>query len=200
MTWMILGAVAVGIAAGYWLLPEVMGPYLNPITTTSLYLLLFGIGIDLGRQREVWGKLWSMGWKVLLLPVLVALGSLAGAALSGLILGLPFNESTAIGAGFGWYSLSGVLIAEIYHVETGALAFMTNVARELLTFLSVPLVARYIGRFSAVAPGGATTMDTTLPLITKATDADMAVIAFINGSVLSTLVPLLVPFFIHLKF
>ncbi|WP_333542383.1 lysine exporter LysO family protein [Desulforamulus ruminis] len=197
---MILGAVAVGIAAGYWLLPEVMGPYLNPITTTSLYLLLFGIGIDLGRQREVWGKLWSMGWKVLLLPVLVALGSLAGAALSGLILGLPFNESTAIGAGFGWYSLSGVLIAEIYHVETGALAFMTNVARELLTFLSVPLVARYIGRFSAVAPGGATTMDTTLPLITKATDADMAVIAFINGSVLSTLVPLLVPFFIHLKF
>ncbi|WP_238446424.1 lysine exporter LysO family protein [Desulforamulus ruminis] len=197
---MILGAVAVGIAAGYWLLPEVMGPYLNPITTTSLYLLLFGIGIDLGRQREVWGKLWSMGWKVLLLPVLVALGSLAGAAVSGLILGLPFNESTAIGAGFGWYSLSGVLIAEIYHVETGALAFMTNVARELLTFLSVPLVARYIGRFSAVAPGGATTMDTTLPLITKATDADMAVIAFINGSVLSTLVPLLVPFFIHLKF
>ncbi len=195
-----MGAVAVGIAAGYWLLPEVMGPYLNPITTTSLYLLLFGIGIDLGRQREVWGKLWSMGWKVLLLPVLVALGSLAGAALSGLILGLPFNESTAIGAGFGWYSLSGVLIAEIYHVETGALAFMTNVARELLTFLSVPLVARYIGRFSAVAPGGATTMDTTLPLITKATDADMAVIAFINGSVLSTLVPLLVPFFIHLKF
>ncbi|AEG59612.1 protein of unknown function DUF340 membrane [Desulforamulus ruminis DSM 2154] len=195
-----MGAVAVGIAAGYWLLPEVMGPYLNPITTTSLYLLLFGIGIDLGRQREVWGKLWSMGWKVLLLPVLVALGSLAGAAVSGLILGLPFNESTAIGAGFGWYSLSGVLIAEIYHVETGALAFMTNVARELLTFLSVPLVARYIGRFSAVAPGGATTMDTTLPLITKATDADMAVIAFINGSVLSTLVPLLVPFFIHLKF
>ena len=195
-----MGAVAVGIAAGYWLLPEVMGPYLNPITTTSLYLLLFGIGIDLGRQREVWSKLWSMGWKVLLLPVLVALGSLAGAAVSGLILGLPFNESTAIGAGFGWYSLSGVLIAEIYRVETGALAFMTNVARELLTFISVPLVARYIGRFSAVAPGGATTMDTTLPLITKATDADMAVIAFINGSVLSTLVPLLVPFFIHLKF
>lgn len=197
---MILGAVAVGIAAGYWLLPEVMGQYLNSITTTSLYLLLFGIGIDLGRQREVWSKLWSMGWKVLLLPVLVALGSLAGAAVSGLILGLPFNESTAIGAGFGWYSLSGVLIAEIYHVETGALAFMTNVARELLTFISVPLVARYVGRFSAVAPGGATTMDTTLPLITKATDADMAVIAFINGSVLSTLVPLLVPFLIHLKF
>lgn len=200
MTWVILGAVFFGIALGHWLVPEGFVQYLDTITTTALYLLLLGIGVDLGRQREVWARLWNMGWKVLLLPFLVAVGSLTGAAVSGIFLGLPFNESTAIGAGFGWYSLSGVLIAEIYKVETGALAFITNVARELLTFITVPLVARYIGRLSTVAPGGATTMDTTLPLITKATDTDMAVIAFINGSVLSALVPLLVPFFIHLKF
>lgn len=199
MTWMILSAVAMGITMGHWLLPSDFVQHLNLITTTALYLLLFGIGIDLGHQREVWARLWAMGWKVLWLPVLVALGSLAGSAVSGALLGLPFNESAAIGAGFGWYSLSGVLIAEIYKVETGALAFITNVARELLTFITVPLVARYVGRLSAVAPGGATTMDTTLPLITKAAGADMAVIAFINGSVLSTLVPLLVPFFINLK-
>ncbi|RYD05635.1 membrane protein [Desulforamulus aquiferis] len=173
--------------------------YLNNITTIALYLMLFGIGVDLGRQREVWLRLWAMGWKILMLPLLVAIGSLAGAAVSGYILGLPFNESTAIGAGFGWYSLSGILISEIYNVETGALAFMTNVARELLTFISVPLVARYIGRLSTIAPGGATTMDTTLPIITRATDSDMAIIAFINGSVLSTMVPILVPFLIKLN-
>ena len=199
MTWIILGSVGIGLALGHWLLPEQLVQYLDTITTTALYLMLFGIGIDLGRQKEVWVRLWNMGWKVLWLPILIATGSLAGAAVAGLLIGLPFNESTAIGAGFGWYSLSGVLIAEIYNVETGALAFITNVARELLTFLLVPLVARYIGRFSAVAPGGATAMDTTMPVITKATGSDMAVIAFISGSVLTTLVPILVPFLIQLK-
>lgn len=200
MTWLILGAVTVGIILGHWFLPENASGLMDNVTTGALYLLLFGIGVELGRQREVWLRLWAMGWRVLMLPVLVAVGSLSGAALAGLFLGLPFNESTAIGAGFGWYSLSGVLISEVYNVETGALAFITNVARELLTFVTVPLVARYIGRISAVAPGGATTMDTTLPLITRVTDSDMAVIAFINGSILSTMVPLLVPFLIQLKF
>ncbi|AQS59748.1 lysine exporter LysO family protein [Desulforamulus ferrireducens] len=199
MTWLILGSVAMGLALGHWLFPQQLVQYLDTVTTTALYLMLFGIGIDLGRQKEVWLKLWQMGWKVLWIPFLIATGSLAGAALAGLFLGLPFNESTAIGAGFGWYSLSGVLIAEMYNVETGALAFITNVTRELLTFLVVPLVARYIGRFSAVAPGGATAMDTTLPVITKAAGNDMAVVAFISGSVLTTLVPILVPFFINLK-
>lgn len=188
-----------GLALGHWWLPEQMASHLDTITTTALYLLLFGIGIDLGRQKEVWLRLWQMGWRVLLLPLLIAVGSLAGAAASGLFLGLPFNESTAIGAGFGWYSLSGVLIAEIYNVESGALAFITNVARELLTFISVPFIARYVGRLSTVAPGGATAMDTTLPVITKATDSDMAIIAFISGSVLTTLVPILVPFLINMK-
>ncbi|MEG6521453.1 lysine exporter LysO family protein [Desulfotomaculum sp. 1211_IL3151] len=199
MTWIILGAVVLGIALGNWIIPEQYVQHMGGVTTTALYLLLFAIGIDLGRQKEVWIRLWNMGWRIVLLPLLVAVGSLAGASITGLFIGLPFNEASAIGAGFGWYTLSGVLLTEIYNVETGTLAFITNVARELLTFITVPLVARHIGRLSAVAPGGATTMDTTLPLITKATGSDMAVIAFINGSILTALVPLLVPFLINLS-
>ncbi|SHH05303.1 lysine exporter LysO family protein [Desulforamulus hydrothermalis] len=199
MTWLIPGSVILGLALGHWLMPDRLAEHLDAITRTALYLLLFGIGIDLGRQKEVWRQLWRMGCKILMLPALIAIGSLAGAAVAGWLLGLPFHEATAIGAGFGWYSLSGVLLAEIYNVETGALAFMTNVARELLTFMVVPLVARYIGRFSAVAPGGATAMDTTLPVVTRYAGTEMAVIAFITGSVLSTLVPILVPFLIKLK-
>ena len=198
MTWIILGAVALGIALGHWLIPEQYIQHMGGITTTALYLLLFTIGIDLGRQKEIWIRLWHMGWRIFLLPLLVAVGSLAGASITGLFIGLPLNEASAIGAGFGWYTLSGVLLAKIYNVETGTLALITNMARELLTFVTVPLVARYIGKFAAVAPGGATTMDTTLPLVTKATDSDMAIIAFINGSILTALVPVLVPFFINL--
>ena len=198
MTWFVVGAILFGVIMGRWFIPEAFTPYIDPVTTLALCAMLVGIGIDIGSKRETWGKLWEMGVKVFLVPVLVAAGSLAGAAAGGTIMGMPINESTAIGAGFGWYSLSGVLLAKIYSVETGALAFLTNVARELIAFLIIPLLAaRSIG-VVAVAPGGATTMDTTLPLIAGVTDPETAIIAVVNGLVLSSMVPVLVPLFISL--
>jgi uncharacterized membrane protein YbjE (DUF340 family) len=78
-------------------------------------------------------------------------------------------------------------------VELGALAFIANVLRELLAIICIPLAARYLGSLVAIAPGGATTMDTTLPLIAEATQNEATVAAFINGAILSALVPILIP-------
>ncbi|MFZ5643002.1 MAG: lysine exporter LysO family protein [Bacillota bacterium] len=198
MTFLVLGAILVGMILGRWFIPADMTGYIDPVTTAALCVMLVGIGMDIGSKRETWGRLWKMGMKVLLVPLLVAVGSLAGAVAGGAIISLPFNESAAIGAGFGWYSLSGVLLAKIYSVETGALAFLTNVFRELIAFLIIPfLAARYSG-VVAVAPGGATTMDTTLPLIARVTDPETAIVALVNGLVLSSLVPVLVPLLIKL--
>jgi uncharacterized membrane protein YbjE (DUF340 family) len=127
----------------------------------------------------------------------VALGSIAGSVLGGFVLGLPINESSAIGAGFGWYSLSAIVLSK-YSAEVGALAFITNVCREVFALVSIPYIARYIGKLEAIAPAGATAMDTSLPIISKATDANTAVISFITGVVLSTLVPILVPILISI--
>ncbi len=198
MTWLILASVAVGVALGYWVVPADLVAHLDTLTSAALFVLLLGVGIDLGQQKEVWARLWKMGWRVLLVPLLVAIGSIAGAVMVGLALGMPVNESSAVGAGFGWYSLSGVLLAKIYSVELGALAFITNVARELMAFVTIPLIAKYIGKYSAIAPAGATSMDTTLPIISRSTDADTAVVSFINGSILTALVPILVPLVIRI--
>ncbi|MEG6616480.1 lysine exporter LysO family protein [Peptococcaceae bacterium 1198_IL3148] len=198
MTGIILASVGVGVALGYWVIPDALVGYLDTMTSVALFILLFTVGVELGQQKETWAKLMKMGWRVILVPILVAIGSVAGAVVVGYFMGMPLNESSAIGAGFGWYSLSGVLLAKIYSVELGALAFVTNVARELMAFLLIPLVAKYVGQYSAIAPGGATTMDTTLPVISKSTNSDIAVVAFINGSVLTALVPMLVPMLIKL--
>ncbi|SFQ99241.1 lysine exporter LysO family protein [Desulfoscipio geothermicus] len=198
MTVLVIGAILAGVMLGYWLLPPDITTHLDTVTTVALCLMLVGVGMDLGSQRQTWLRLRALGWKVLLVPALVALGSLAGAVAGGGLLGLPVNESSAIGAGFGWYSLSGVLIAKIYSVETGALAFLTNISRELLAFVLIPALAVRLGHLVAVSPGGATTMDTTLPLIARSTDADTTVIAVVNGTTLSALVPFLVPLLIHL--
>lgn len=198
MTSLVLGAILFGIILGHWFIPAGAADHLDSVTTAALCIMLVGVGIDIGSRRETWGRLWRMGVRVLLVPVLVAAGSLAGAVAGGAFLGMPLNEAAAIGAGFGWYSLSGVLLAKIHNVETGALAFLTNVARELISFVVIPVLAARAGRMAAVAPGGATTMDTTLPLIARATDPETALVALVNGMVLSSLVPFLVPLLISL--
>ncbi|WP_366922734.1 lysine exporter LysO family protein [Metallumcola ferriviriculae] len=198
MTLLVLAAVIGGIVSGVFLPPSSVG-LLDNLTTVALTILLVGIGIDLGQNKDTILKdLKKLGWHILYIPILVALGSILGTAVSGVIIGIPLNEAAAIGAGFGWYSLSGVLLAKLHSVETGALAFLTNVSREVIALLLIPLIANRFGFLTSIAPGGATTMDTTLPLIAKSTDRNTAVIAFVNGLVLSALVPILVPLLIHL--
>jgi uncharacterized membrane protein YbjE (DUF340 family) len=85
------------------------------------------------------------------------------------------------------------MISQMGHVELGALAFLVNLLRELLAFVLIPLVASHLGNIPAIAPGGATTMDTTLPLIAEVTDSEGVVAALISGAVLSALVPVLIP-------
>jgi len=193
-----VGAVVLGMVWGRWFLPASLAGHLELVTNIALGLMLVGVGIELGSKRSTWSRLCVLGWRVLLVPLAVGIGSLAGAVGAGLMLNLPFNESSAIGAGFGWYSLSGVLIAQIYDVQVGALAFLTNVIRELMAFMLIPVLAVKMSKLMAVAPGGATTMDTTLPVISRATDADTTIIALVNGTSLSLLVPVLVPVLISL--
>jgi len=165
MSLIIFLSVIFGILIGYFLLQPEYYSWIDPLTNYSLAVLLFGVGIDIGASREILADLKLMGWKILALPILIALGSLFGAVISGFILGFEASEAAAVGAGFGWYSLSGVLISKLHSAELGSLAFLANVFRELMTVILLPFVVKYFGSLAAVAPGGATTMDVTLPLV-----------------------------------
>jgi uncharacterized membrane protein YbjE (DUF340 family) len=98
----------------------------------------------------------------------------------------------AAAAGFGWYSLAPTLLAP-YSLTVSAVAFLSNVLRELLSILTVPLVARRVGYVECAALPGAAAMDTVLPVIVGATSQRNTVWAFSSGVVLSLLVPVLVP-------
>lgn len=198
MSFLIFGSVILGILAGYFLLNGSEQAWLDPLTNYSLAVLLFGVGIDIGASREIITDLKLMGWRLLVIPILIALGSLVGALISGFVFGFAAGESAAVGAGFGWYSLSGVLISKLHSAELGSLAFLSNVFRELLTVMILPLVVRYFGSLAAVAPGGATTMDVTLPLVKESGGEAVVIPAFVSGAVLSTLVPILVPLFLNI--
>lgn len=197
MTVIIMLTVFLGIAFGYLAFPVDMLSYTDYIMDFGLCLLLLLVGIDIGRQKNVLQDIKHMGFSIILVPILIALGSIVGAIAGGLVIGMPMNESSAIGGGLGWYSISAVLLSE-YSTEISAIAFLSNVMREIIAILAIPFIAKFIGYMESVAPSGATAMDTTLPIITKYTDSKTAVLAFITGVVLSLLVPILVPLLIGL--
>ena len=177
-------------------MPADVSGFLDSASTYMLLLLLFSVGIDTGLNKAVFTRIRELGFRILLIPFGIALGSLCGGVVTAFLLSLPAKEGLAISAGLGWYSLSGVLITEAGNPVGGTIAFLANVFREMLTFVIVPFVASHLNYYSAIAPAGATSMDTTLGIISKNTNGTIAVLAFVNGIVCTLLVPILVPLFL----
>lgn len=197
MSFKIILAVVLGIGAGYYVLPSYVLQYTDYVLDIGLCLLLFFVGIDIGKNKDVLDKIKKIGFRVLLVPAMIIIGSISGSIAAGFILGIPLNEAGAVGAGLGWYSLSSMMLAT-YSSKLSALAFISNVTREIIALLTIPFIAKHIGDIESVAPAGATSMDTSLPLIASSTNPQTAIIAFISGVILSTLVPLLVSIIIKL--
>lgn len=153
--------------------------------------------MDLGRQKDVINDIKKVGISIFVVPIMTVVGTLFGASLGGLILSIPIKEAAAVGAGFGWYTFSAVALAD-YSAELGAAAFISNVLRELLAIIVIPFIASKIGYLEAIAPAGATAMDTVLPVVVRCTNSRIAVFSFVSGCTLSLLVPILVPFIISL--
>ncbi len=164
-------------------------------TLYALYALLFLVGVGVGSSTDTLIILRRVNWKIVLVPVVVIAGTLLGAALVAQFLpGITVREGTAVGAGFGYYSLSSVVISQLHSETLGVVALLANIMREMLTLLLTPLLTRYLGKLAPIAAGGATAMDTTLPIITRFTGSEYAVIAVFSGLVLTVLVPFLLLF------
>ena len=191
LTKWIVGAVALGMLAGYFLVPDAVVAYCGQVIDLGLYLLLFLVGMDMGRQGTVVSDIKTAGFKVLLIPVAVAAGSLAAAALVGLALEIGPKDAMAVAAGFGWYSLAPSLLAP-YSLPVSAVCFLANVMREVFAILAIPLVARRIGFVESVALPGAAAMDTVLPVVIGSTHERITIYSFTSGVILSLAVPLLV--------
>lgn len=166
------------------------------VSAYVLYALMFCVGITLGNDRTLAGRVRRLDPRLALLPVATAIGTLAGAALAAPLLAeWSLTDSLAVGAGFGYYSLSSIFIADFRGPELATIALLCNVMREIFTLLAAPLVARWCGPLAAVSIGGATTFDTTLPIITQAAGRPYAVVSVFHGCVLDFSVPFLVTFF-----
>ena len=198
-TLILVVTVVLGMVSGRFLLPRAVVPHCGQIITFGLYLLLFLVGLDMGRQEGMLKSIRQAGLGVLLVPVAVMVGTFVVTALVGLLLPMGPKDCVAAAAGFGWYSLAPTLLAP-YSLSVSATAFLSNILHELFSIVLVPVVAQRLGYIEAVALPGATAMDTVLPVVVSATDQRMAIYSFTSGAVLSLSVPFFVPAIVALPF
>jgi len=189
-------AVIVGILLGYFT-KSYINFDISLLIQFGLYLLLFFIGIDIGKNDNILNDLKKLNKKVLFLPFITIISSLAGGAVASMLLSLSIGESVAISAGMGWYSFSAIELSKV-SVELGGIAFLANIFRELLAIFFIPVIAKKIGSFESVSIAGATAMDSVLPIINKSNPAEISIISFYSGLIISIVVPILIPILVNI--
>lgn len=199
----VVGFFVLGCVLGWsGLLPDVI--LKNDSTVYVLYLLMFQVGLSIGSDKKLKEILGSIRPKLLLVPLATIIGTLTFSALAGLLLSRwSVFECMAVGSGFAYYSLSSILITELKEpllgvqlaTELGTIALISNILREIMALLGAPLFVKYFGRLAPICAGGATTMDTTLPIITRYSGKDLVFVAIFHGILVDFTVPFFVSFF-----
>ena len=162
------------------------------VTTVLLFILLFLVGVQMVQGKADMLIVIRQPISVIL-PLLTVAGSLLGGWGLGSILSLTSGEALAISAGFGWYSLSGVLIAEMGNPVLGSVAFLSNLIREIIACVTIPILAGFKQPHAAISVGGATSMDVTLPLVEHSCGPEYVPLSLAHGILLTIAVPFLVP-------
>lgn len=197
MTKKILIVLVLGILSGLFIMPDAFYNNSGLLLDIGLCLLLFFVGIDLGSNKDIFRNLKNVGFKILIVPFATIIGSLTGGIVCSIIFDIDLFGSLAIASGLSWYTLSAIIITPISS-ELGTVAFLSNVFREVMAFVAIPFIAKHIGYLETIAAGAAISMDTGLPMVTKNTNQEVAVISFISGVILSLAVTVLVPIFVGL--
>lgn len=189
-----------GLLFGYLFLDTGVKNTLDLILMSALDVMIFIAGIEIGSNRGILKRICNLHSALLALaiPLAVACGSICGALLLGHIAGLSAYDSLLVGGGLGWYSFSSVVISAMYSTEIGTVAFLANMMREISGFFLIPLLVR-VHKFLVLAPSGAATMDSGLPVVIKYTNLHVGMYSFINGLVLTLIVPVLISWLLSLR-
>lgn len=195
------------IIVSFFVIGIVLGLYIDSlqviiesdITTCVLYLLMFVVGVGIGCDKAMLNALKKQNIKVILLPLGTIVGTLVGAmVVYPLVLNMELKDVLAVSSGFAYYSLSSILLTEYRGVEVGTIALITNIIREIFTILFAGVLVKVFGRLSLISAAGATSLDTSLPIVARFSGNDLIVLSIFHGLILELSVPILVTIFAEL--
>lgn len=181
----------IALGAGYGL-AELSNRFdfnLHLSTWHLLLVFMFLIGLDLAYSPL--DRSW-LNWKILLVPVGCIIGSIVGALIANLFLThIALKDLIMLSQGYGFYSMSGIVVTELKNPELGSIALINDLFREIFAIVLMYMIGWRYPR-SAIASAGATAMDVTLPMVKQSCGNAFIPHAMVSGFILSVLAPILV--------
>lgn len=183
-----LGCVAAGFVFGklmktVWLPSENTGMYCLMALVLLIGVQLNGSGISL---RQV-----LVNRRGVQTSLLMMASSLAGGLLFALLVpDVSWFKGMALASGFGWYSLSGLVMTEAYGAVWGSIMLLNDLGREFFALVFIPLLMRRHPS-AAVGVGGATSLDFTLPVIQSSGGLQAVPLAISFGFIVNVAAPFL---------
>ena len=164
-----------------------------------LCLLMFSVGFSIGNNPKSFLQFKASNLRLSFFPLMTIVGTWTGVIAVGLLMrNRSLADCLAVGSGFGYYSLSSILITHYKGIELGTIALLSNIMREVITLLFAPFILKYFGVLAPISAGGATTMDTTFPVIVHNSGSDYAIVSIYHGFIVDFSVPFLVTLFCSL--
>jgi len=193
----ILSFFIIGVVLGLFLdLPEVLTS--DKVILYLLYFLIFFVGFSIGASISFKEIIKKIKFVEIFFPLGVAFFSILGGIVSSIFFkDISYTDGASISAGFGYYSLSSIIITEIKGEYLGTIALLSNIIREISTFLFSIIIVKKFAPLSPIAIAGATSMDTTMPIIIRTSGKEHVLLSIYNGIILSSLVPILIPLILN---
>lgn len=163
--------------------------YSNYILPVMMFFVGIGIGGDI---KSLYVPIKKYKLKIILIPLATIFGSIIITALISPLFDITTKETIAIGSGFGYYSLSAIFLNKLAGYEIGMMALISNMTREITALLFIPILARYCGKLAPISAAGATSIDTTLPIIAKSCGEQFIVISIFHGILVDISVPIII--------
>ena len=181
----------IALSAGYAFAEIVAYFHIKPhISTWNLLLVfMFLIGLDLAYSPL--DRSW-LNWKIFLVPLGCIVGSLIGAFIAAYFLpNINLKDLIMLSQGYGFYSMTGIVVTELKNAHLGSIALMNDLFREIFAIVFMYIIGWRYPR-SAISSAGATAMDVTLPMVKQACGNDFIPHAMVSGFILSVLAPIFV--------
>jgi len=187
LCFVVVAGFLLGLTQWHWL------TYASQASEAALIFLLLLVGAQLGNSSLTLRQI-VLNRRGMLVASVGAIASLGGGMMAALCLGLPLKTGLAMASGYGWYSLSGIVLTDSFGPVIGSAAFFNDLARELCAIMLIPTLVRS-NRSAALGLCGATSMDFTLPVLQRSGGLDMVPAAVVHGFLLSLLAPVLMAVF-----
>lgn len=189
-----LGCVVLGMLVGYAVPLQNLPIGIDSVIKGLLMVLILLVGISLSHAGMTLKQVLINKRGVQMSVIFCVSVSLSGVLFALLKSDVGIMQGLAMVSGYGWYSLSGIVITDAYGVVWGSVALLNDLLREFMALIFIPfLIKRYPS--TAVGLGGVTTMDFTLPIIQSSGGNEIVPLAMSFGFIVNIISPVLMVVF-----